>query len=262
MATPEAGTALITGASAGIGSELAGAFAAGGHDLVVVARRRDRLEELAADLGEAHGVDVHVVTMDLTEAGASADLHDAVAERGVEVDVLANNVGVGAYGPFHETDLERELVQVRLNVELPLHLTKLYLPVMVERDKGAVLNVASLAGFQAGPRMAGYYASKAYLLRLSEAVDVELADTGVSVTALCPGPVETEFQQRADMGRSVVGSTYTLTAEEVATAGYRATVRGDRLVVPGLGNKLLYLASRLFPRRVRQRLATWINADR
>lgn len=256
------GTALVTGASAGIGRELARQFAAGGYDLVVVARREQRLHELADELEADHGVGIHVVTMDLAETGAAERLSEAVAERDVRVDALVNNVGVGVYGPFHETDLGRELTQLRLNVELPVHLTKLYLPGMVERDDGTVLNVASLAAFQPGPKMAGYYASKAYLLSLSEALAEELRETGVSVTALCPGPVHTEFQRRAGMDDSVVGSTFSHSVEAVAEAGYRGAVAGDPVVVPGVPMKLLYLTSRLSPRPLRRRAAAVVNADR
>ena len=254
--------ALVTGASAGIGRELAAEFADGGYDLVVVARREGRLRTLADELEAAHGVTVHAVPMDLAAVGAAEALRDAVDELGVRVDALVNNVGVGTYGPFHESDLEDELDQLRLNVELPVHLTGLYLPRMVERDEGVVLNLASMAAFQPGPRMAGYYASKAYVLSLSESLAHELRDTGVSVTALCPGPVSTEFQERAGADDSRVGSTFSHEVEAVARAGYRGAMAGDPVVVPGVPMKLLYLASRLSPRTLKRRTAGWVNADR
>lgn len=256
------GTALVTGASAGIGRELARQFAAGGFDLVVVARREERLRELADELVADHGVEVDVVAMDLAEDGAAERLAETVDERGHRVDALVNNVGIGVYGPFHETDLERELDQVRLNVELPVHLTKLYLPGMVERDDGVVLNVASLAAFTAGPNLAGYYASKAHVLSLSEAVAESLSDTGVTVTALCPGPVDTEFHERAGMADSVIGSTDSLTSAAVARAGYRGAMAGETVVIPGLTNKVLYLLARLSPRVIRRKAAAYINSDR
>lgn len=200
--------------------------------------------------------------MDLARPRAAEDLHDAAAERDVRVDRLVNNVGVGTYGRFHETDVDDDLAALRLNVEFPMHLTKRYLPGMVERDEGLVLNVGSLAGFQPGPKMAGYYASKAYVLSLSEALAEELRGTGVSVTVLCPGPVDTEFQSRAGAGGSRVGSTFAHVAETVAEAGYRGAVSGDAVVVPGLATRLLYLASRAAPRPFRRRGAAWVNADR
>ena len=260
MNDPE-GAALVTGASAGIGRALAREFAAGGYDLVVVARREEQLAELAEECIN-HGVDVHAIQMDLAEPGAARKLYDAVAERGVRIDALVNNVGVGAYGRFHETDLDRELVQLRLNVELPMHLTKLYLPEMVERDEGIVLNVASLAAFFPGPRMAGYYASKAYLLQLSEALATELRGTGVSVTALCPGPVRTEFQERAGMEDTLVGSRFTHSIEEVARAGYRGAMKGRLVVVPGLTIRVFSFLARLSPRWFQRRITAWVNADR
>lgn len=261
MSDPE-GAALVTGASAGIGRALAREFAAGGHDLVVVARREEQLAELAEELRTNHGIVVHAIPMDLAEPGAARELYDAVAERNVRIDALVNNVGVAAYGRFHETDLDRELAQIRLNVELPMHLTKLYLPEMVERDEGIVLNVASMAAFFPGPRMAGYYASKAYLLQLSEALATELRGTGVSVTTLCPGPVRTEFQERAGMEDTLVGSRYIHSIEDVAKAGYRGAMKGRLVVVPGIGMRILSFLARLSPRWLQRRIAARANADR
>lgn len=255
------GTALVTGASAGIGRALAREFAANGWDLVVVARREQRLQELAEDLGKEHGTDVVVVAMDLAEPGAVEDLSDELDRRGHTVDALVNNVGVGVHGPFHETDLDRELDQLQLNVTVPVHLTKLYLPEMVRRDEGVVLNVASAAGFQPGPFMAGYYASKAYLLHLSEALAEELRGSGVSVTALCPGPIDTEFQERADQSEPAGGS-YTNTPEGVAAAGYRAAMDGDPVEIPSWRMKLTYHLSRLLPRPLVRRVARRVNVDR
>ena len=261
MSDPE-GAALVTGASAGIGRALAREFAAGGYDLVVVARRKEQLTALAEELDAEHGVDIHAIPMDLAEPGAAEKLYDAVDEREVQIDALVNNVGIGAYGRFHETDLDRELAQLRLNVELPMHLTKLYLPEMIERDEGSILNVASLAAFFPGPRMAGYYASKAYLLQLSEALATELRGTGVSVTTLCPGPVRTEFQERAGMEDTLVGSRFIHSREDVAKAGYRGAMNGRLVVVPGVGMRLLSFLARLSPRWLQRRITARANADR
>lgn len=253
---------MVTGASAGIGRALAMEFADGGYDLVVVARREERLEDVE-DVAEGdHGVDVHPVPMDLAADGAAEELHDEVSDLDVHVDALVNNVGIGTYGPFHESDIEAELDEVRLNVELPVHLSRLFLPGMVERDEGVVLNVASMAGFQPGPRMAGYYASKAHVRSLSESLAHELNDTGVSVTALCPGPVSTEFQDRAGMADSRIGSTFSHSLEAVASAGYRGAMSGDPVVIPGLAMKAVYIASKFAPRFLQRRGAAWVNADR
>ncbi|MEF8831679.1 MAG: SDR family oxidoreductase [Halobacteriales archaeon] len=256
------GTALVTGASVGIGRELARQFAAGGYDVAGVARRKSQLDALANDLESRHGVETAMVPMDLTEPDAADRLEDAVRDRGLRVDALVNNAGIGAYGPFQETDLDRELDQVRLNVQVPVHLTKLFLPGMVERDEGVVLNVASLGAVVPGPKLAGYYASKAHLRSLSEAIAEELSDTGVAVTALCPGPVDTEFQERAGMTDSVIGSTFAHTPEEVARAGYRGAMAGKPVVVPGAAAKVLYHLSGLAPRTLRRKAAAWLNDDR
>jgi len=258
----ERGWAVVTGASAGIGRALAGEFAAGGFDVVAVARREERLRELAAELRADHGADTEVVVMDLAEPEAARQLDATLRARELTVDALVNNVGRAAYGPLVDTDADAEVEGLRLNVELPLRLTKRLLPPMVERGRGRVLTVASMAAFLPGPRMAGYYASKAYALSLSEALSVELAGTGVSATALCPGPVDTEFQDRAEMRDSRVGSTFSATPESVAAAGYRGTMDGDAVVVPGITNKLLYLGARLAPRPVLRRVGAWVNADR
>lgn len=259
--TTDRGTALVTGASSGIGRALAREFAADGWDLFVVARRESRLQGLADELDESYGTGVEIVPMDLAEPGAAEDLYDELDRRDHAVDALVNNVGIGVHGPFHETDLERELDQVQLNVMLPAHLTKLYVPEMVERDEGVVLNVASAAGFQPGPFMAGYYASKAYLLHLSEALAEEVRGTGVSVTALCPGPIDTEFQGRAGQTRPVGGS-YTSTPEGVASTGYRAAMAGEIVAIPSWRMKLTYYLSRLTPRSLVRRVARRVNVDR
>lgn len=255
-------TALVTGASAGIGQELAREFAANGWDLFVVARRTDRLLALADELDSEYGTDVGVTSMDLSEPEVAEKLYDEVDEREITVDALVNNVGIGVHGSFHETPLERELDQVQLNTVLPVHLTKLFLPEMVERDDGMVVNVASMAGFQAGPFMAGYYASKAYLLSLSEALAEELRGTGVSVTALCPGPVKTEFQDRAGMEDSMVGARASNTPARVARAGYRGAMAGKSIVIPSRSMKLAYVLSTLTPRPLVRRAARRVNAER
>lgn len=254
-------TALVTGASAGIGRALAREFAAHGWNLAVVARREGRLRDLADDLDAAHGTDVAVVAMDLSGPDAASNLADEVTDRGITVEALVNNVGVGVHGPFHGTDLDRELDQIRLNVQLPVLLTKLYLPEMVERDSGVVLNVASMAGFVPGPYMAGYYASKAYLLHFSEAIAEELRGLDVSVTALCPGPIDTEFQDRAGQDEPAGGS-YSNTPEGVAAAGYRAAMAGEPVAIPSRRMKLTYYLSRLLPRPLVRRVVRRVNASR
>jgi len=247
-------TALITGASAGIGAALAREFAANGHDVVPVARREDRLEDLAADL-EAAGVTATPVVMDLDRHDAAADLHATVAERGLDVDVLVNNVGIGVYGPFAENDLDDERTQIRLNVTLPVELTRLFVD-----DLDGVLNVGSMAGFLPGPNLAGYYASKAYVNSFSQALHVELDD--VAVTVVCPGPVATEFQDRAGMGNSVVGQWITNTPEAVAAAAYEGLRDGDPVVFPSRAMRAVDILGRLAPRPLLRWGGHLINRDR
>jgi len=192
-------TALVTGASSGIGLELARLFAAGGYGLVLVARSGGKLEELANELRNRHGVDVRVMAIDLARPESSEELVRELEQAGVAVDVLVNNAGFATFGPFAETHLRAELEELQLNVVTLTHLTKKLLPGMLARRRGGVLNVASTAAFQPGPLMAVYYASKAYVLSFTEALAEELRGTGVTISALCPGPTVTGFQKRAAM---------------------------------------------------------------
>ena len=256
-------TALVTGASAGIGLELARLFARQRNDLVLVARRGDRLREIAAELEGEYRITARVIVADLATADGPRRLFDELQERGVEIEYLVNNAGFGTFGPFSETDVQNTMNLLRLNIGALTELTALLLPAMIERNSGRVLNVASAAAFQPGPLMATYYASKAYVLHFSEALNQELAAKEVSVTALCPGPVRTEFQQVAGMETSglVLGKRL-ISVEQVAKAGYRAMMRGKAYVIPGLGGKLLSVAVRFAPRRLVAKFVHRMQADR
>jgi len=251
-------TALITGASTGIGEALAREFARHGNDVVLVARRRERLDELATELS-GHGVESHVVAMDLAEAGGAERLWATVDERGIGVDTLVNNVGIGTYGRFAESDLEAERTQLRLNVSVLVELTQQFLD---DRSDGAVLNVGSVAGFAPGPHMAGYYASKAYVNSFTQALAAEHRETDIDVTVLCPGPVDTEFQERAGMGDSAVGSYLFYTPEQVARAGYRGLRAGETVVIPGAAMSLLVVLLRFVPRSLQRWGGRLVNGDR
>ena len=257
-------TALVTGASGGIGWELARAFAAGGYDLVLVARSGGKLEELAGELRDRHGAAVRVLAKDLTAAGAPDEIFQELESAGVAVDALVNNAGFATFGPFAETDLESEIEEIRLNVETPTHLTKRFLPGMLARRRGGVLNVASTAAFQPGPLMAVYYATKAYVLSFSEALAEELRGSGVTVTALCPGPTATGFQARAAMQDSglFTGPLKVMDAAAVARAGYEGFRAGKRIVIPGLINKLGVQSVRVSPRALVARLVGAMQAKR
>jgi uncharacterized protein len=242
-------TVLITGASSGIGWELAQLFAADKSHLILVARRRDKLEQLANQLRQAHGVEVHVLGKDLADPTAPQAIFDELASRKLEVDVLVNNAGFGAVGPLAELPLEKQMQMVQVNICALTHLTRLLLPGMIGRGHGGVLNVGSTAGFQPGPYMAVYYATKAYVLSLSEALAEELAATGVRVTCLAPGATATGFAAAAQLEHAPLFKLGVMDARRVAQAGYRAFRKGTVLCIPGLKNKLGAFAIRFAPRR-------------
>jgi short-subunit dehydrogenase len=255
-------TALVTGASGGIGRALARQFARHGHDVVLVARREDALADAADEFESRYGVAATSIVHDLDAEDAATALYDDVTDREFDVGVLVNNVGIGTYGAFHESDLDAERSQLRLNVETVLELTRLFLAAFRDRDRGKVLNVGSTAGFVPGPKMAGYYASKAYVNSFSEALAVETRDTGVDVSVLCPGPVDTDFQERAGMTDSLVGSTFMNDPESVAAAGYRGLYAGDTVILPSAIAKATYYGRGLVPPSVVRRLAARVNDDR
>jgi len=244
--------ALVTGASSGIGLELARVLAREGHDLVLVARREPELKALADELSTRYGADSTVVAADLSVAGGPQAVFDAVTAAGLEVDVLVNNAGLGGHGRFWETDPDAEHRTLAVNVVALTELTKLFLPAMVGRGRGRVLNVGSTAGFQPGPFMATYYASKAFVISFTDALAEELTGTGVTATVLCPGVVPTGFQEAAQMSDDLplLSSPGAKSAEYVAQAAYSGMMRGKRVVVPGALNKVGVQAIRLGPRRV------------
>ena len=243
--------ALVTGASGGIGAELARELARSGHDLVLAARTVAPMEALAAELREA-GTAATVIATDLTQPGAAAALADDIASRGLAIDILVNNAGLGAAGRFDRIDPARigEIVQV--NIVALTELTHLLLPGMIERGHGRIMLVSSVGGFQPGPRMAVYFASKAYVLSLGEALSYELRATGVSVTVLCPGATATNFFAVAGAGNSVMARRFRrmMRAEDVARLGYRGLAAGRRVVITGTMNRLLALAGRYMPHRI------------
>lgn len=241
---------LITGASSGIGRELARNFAADGAELILTARRDDRLKELAAELQQKHGTVSTVIPLDLGTPTAPEELVRQIAAAGKQVDVLVNNAGFGQMGPFAEIPLDRQLNMIQLNVSSLVALTHLLLPGMLARKHGAVLNLASTAAFQPGPNVNVYYATKAFVLSFSEALWKELKGTGVCVTCLCPGPTRTEFGDESAMHDTPVFKHNAMRVEDVAKAGFRGVKRRKRLVMPGLMNQLLSFSVRLTPRPV------------
>ena len=263
--TPESSgrrTAVVTGASSGIGRELARIAARNGRDVVLVARRIERLEELARELTQEFGVAAHYVAADLANAASPSRVFREVPARS-EVDFLVNAAGLGVYGFFADADLEKELESIRVNVSALTEMTKLFLPAMLQRRRGVILNVASTAAFQPGPLMAVYYATKAYVLSFTEALAEELHGTGVTATALCPGPTVTEFQKHAGIEDTPLFSGFLVSdAARVARAGYEGAMRGKRVVVPGLANRVLSLGARIGPRRLATRIARKLQEKR
>ena len=253
-------TVLITGASAGLGAELAKLFAADGSNLVLLARRLDRLDDLARDLQKRCGIGVRTVAKDLSEPGAPRDLFTELERDRVRVDIVVNNAGFGAQGPFVEVALDRQMQMLQVNVAALTCLTRLFLPGMLERGKGGILNVASTAAFQAGPGMSVYYASKAYVLHFTEGLAGELAGTPIKVSCLAPGPTTTEFAATADLQRSRLFSSGVMDAETVARAGHRGFRQGRLLVIPGLKNRLLAFSVRLAPRSFARAVTKRLNA--
>lgn len=255
--------ALITGASSGIGRELAKLYAADSYDIVLVARRLELLNALATELQAIQPIQVHTIAADLGQHQAGKLLVSDLESRGIQVDALVNNAGFGLLGPFSEADQAKMLEMVQLNVTTLVELTGLLLPGMVQRGHGHVLNVASTAAFQPGPLMAVYYATKAFVLSFSEAIAEELRGSGVTVTALCPGPTRTGFGEVAGMQKTgLFDGPNVLDTASVAQAGYRAAQRGQFSVVPGFLNRLLVFSVRLMPRWLIRKLIKQVQSGR
>lgn len=238
---------LITGASAGIGTELARIFASNGHRVALVARRVDRLTKLAGEITAAGGAAPIVIPCDLEQADAGEKIAAALDAAGVELEYLVNNAGFGVFGNAIELDRAEQLGIIAVNIRTLTDLSLRFSDQLI-RNRGGILNVASIAGFLPGPGMAVYYASKAYVLSFSEALRQELAPRGVRVTALCPGPVPSEFQARAGFVPGVDSMILNVSAAEVARQGYRGLMANKRAVLPGFGIKMVPLLLRLFPR--------------
>ena len=244
-------TALITGASGGIGYELAKLFARDHYDLVLVARSGPKLAQFADELRSQHGINVKTIASDLTLPNAPQALYEDVRRGGIHIDVLVNNAGYGLMGNFAELPLMDDIGMIQLNVTALTVLTKLFLQPMLERRSGRILNVASTAGFQAGPLMAVYYATKSYVILFSEGIASELEGTGVTVTCLCPGATETGFASRAGNDKTVLfKKVKPMDAATVAQDGYRGMLAGKTLVISGFRNWLVAESVRFAPRKL------------
>ncbi len=242
-------TALITGASCGLGLSFANVFAREGYDLVLVARNGDRLEEIKSEIEEKYGVRATVIAKDLCETESAKEIYVATQSAGIEIDVLVNNAGSGDFGEFYKCDLSKQIRMVELNCIALMELCRYYLPGMVEKGRGNVLNVDSIAAFQPGPLMSVYYATKAFVFSFSQALTRELKGTGVKVMALCPGPIRTNFDVAANFGESGLFKNLKVWSPEVvAEFGYKNMKRGKSYCVCGFMNKIMVFATRLSPR--------------
>jgi hypothetical protein len=256
-------TALITGGSGGIGLELAKELARNGHNVVLVARKRDPLEAAAGHIEGKYGVTAAVFAADLTDPISPERIHEGMLDQGIDIGILINNAGFGVGGAFADTDADRELEMIQVNVSSVIHLTKLFLPPMLKARRGHIMNVASTAAFQPGPLMSVYYATKAFVLSFSEAIAEELRNAGVTVTALCPGPTETGFAAQANVGRSrLFHYSPVADPENVARYGYKAMMKGERIAIPALRDKLMIQAERITPRRLVTVLARKLQESR
>ena len=250
MSTDITKTALITGASGGIGLELARLFARDEYNLILTSRNRTRLEDLVEVFKLEYKVRVTLIAKNLAKPSASQEIFDEIQSLKLPVDILVNNAGFGSLTSFAESDLNNTLQMIQLNITSLTHLTKLFLPAMIKYKSGKIMNVASTAAFQPGPYMAVYYATKAYVLSFSEALSEELEGTGVTVTALCPGPTTSGFQARAGMEKTRFMQTMSfMDSKTVAEIGYLGLMDNKRVVIPGFTNKLGVMAARILPRK-------------
>ena len=243
----KAGTALITGASEGIGYELSKLFAKDGYDLGVVARNEAKLRQISEDLSRSNGISARVIVKDLSHKDAPDEIYDELSSDGIKVDILVNNAGYAIYGPFEKTDISQEYDMLQVLVWAPTKLTKLFMKEMLKENGGKILNVSSYGAFAPTPLFSVYGAAKSYILLFSEAVAEELSGSGVTITALCPGATRTQFARRAGV-ENIAGFRYgAMSAESAAKVGYQALMEGKKCVVPGVHNRLLVFSRRLMP---------------
>ena len=256
-------TALITGASAGIGLEFAKIFAKEKHDLVITARNKTKLNELADEIKTKNNVNVKVIAKDLSKQNAGEEIFNELKNENIITDVLINNAGFGVFDNYWNIELQDEKDMLQVNIMALTELTNLFAKDMVNRSGGKILNVASTAAFQPGPTMAGYYASKAFVLSYSQAVDFELRKKGVQVSTLCPGPTITEFQIRANMeDLNLFKKGFTMSAEKVAQIGYYGLMKGKPVIIAGAMNKISAMSSKISPAKVSMKIVNWLQSKK
>ncbi len=256
-------TALITGASEGIGLEFAKIFSTEKYDLVITARNETKLNELANGIKNNHNVNVKVIAKDLSKQNAGEEIFNELKNENIVTDVLINNAGFGVFDNYWNVELQDEKNMLQVNIMALAELTNLFAKDMVSRGGGKILNVASTAAFQPGPTMAGYYASKAFVLSYSQAVDFELRKKGVQVSTLCPGPTITEFQVRANMEEiNLFKKGVTMNAKEVAQIGYNGLMKGKSVIIAGTMNKISAMSSKISPAKVSMKIVNWLQSKK
>jgi len=253
-------TVLITGASSGLGMELAKLFAADGSDLVLVARREERLIELAQDLKSEHGIEVHVLPKDLSKRTAPKEIFDHLNKEKIEIDVVVNNAGFGSKGHIAELDTDLQLDMIQVNLVALTHLTRLFIPGIIERGYGGILNVGSLAGFQPGPNLAVYFATKAFVLSFTEALAEEISNPNIKISCLAPGPVKTEFGEKSDLEDSLLFKVSLMEMAPVVKAGYEGFRKGQTIIIPGLKQQIVPFLNRFTPRLLVRKIAKKLNS--
>ncbi|MEM7008999.1 MAG: SDR family oxidoreductase [Thermodesulfobacteriota bacterium] len=253
-------TVLITGASSGIGLGLAKLFAADGSDLVLVARREERLNELAEELKSEHGIQVHVLPKDLTKKAAPKEIFSHLNKENIQIDVVVNNAGFGNKGHIADLDTDLQLDMIQVNLVALTHLTRLFLPGIIERGHGGILNVGSLAGFQPGPNLAVYFATKAFVLSFTEALAEETSNPDIKISCLAPGPVKTEFGEKSDLEDSLLFKVSLMDMEPVVKAGYDGFRNGQTIVIPGIKQQIVPFLNRFTPRLIVRKIAKKLNS--
>jgi len=253
-------TVLITGASSGLGMELAKLFAADGSDLVLVARREERLIELADELKSEHGIEVHVLPKDLSKKTAPKEIFNHLNKEKIEIDVVVNNAGFGNKGHIADLDTDLQLDMIQVNLVALTHLTRLFITGIIERGYGGILNVGSLAGFQPGPNLAVYYATKAYVLSFTEALAEEISNPNIKISCLAPGPVKTEFGEKSDLEDSLLFKMSLMEMAPVVKAGYEGFRKGQTIIIPGLKQQIVPFLNRFTPRLLVRKIAKKLNS--
>ena len=249
---------LITGASSGIGYELAKLYANDGHNLILIARNIDRLKIVESELNK-YNIEIKILNLDISKDYDIEKLFNYVEINKLNINTLINNAGIGSFGDFKDIEWGKEEALIDINIKALTRLTKYFLPKIIENKSGGLLNVASTAAFCSGPRMAAYYASKAYVLNLTEAIYEECKDTGIKVSCLCPGPVKTGFQNKAGIKKSESAKKYLMDAEDVAKVCYRDFNKGKLIIIPGVKNKLLVLGNKLLPSSISRKIILKTN---